>query len=252
MSAALKSALKRNEFFMEYQPVIDLQTGNWVGAEALIRWRLPNGDLIRPDLFIPVAEQTGLIELITERVMKLVAQDTREAFKQYSDFHIAVNLSPIDLYSNRIVDSLLTLLRSIDGAEGSLIVEITERGFLKADIAKEMIQKIRSRGVRVAIDDFGTGYSSLSYLATFDLDYLKIDKTFVDTIGTEAATSNVVTHIIEMAKTLNLKMIAEGVETEVQAKFLREHGVQFAQGWLFGRPTEFKNIVNKLNEQDLN
>ncbi len=132
------------------------------------------------------------------------------------------------------------------GATASnFLLEITERGFLDVTATKSAIEALRARSLAIAIDDFGTGYSSLSYLETLDVDYLKIDRSFVDAIGTAAATSHVVEHIMALAHSLGLRMVAEGVERSEQAAFLARHGVQFAQGWLFGKPVPFDQLLRQ-------
>jgi sensor c-di-GMP phosphodiesterase-like protein len=236
LPALLKVALHRNEFFMAYQPIVDLETEAVVGVEALLRWRRRDGTVVPPDVFIPVAEATDLIQRLSERVLALVAHDVGALLRRHPGLHVAINLSAADLKDRSTVALLDRLLADTGVAPRQVVVEATERGLLHAEAAQDVIREIRTRGIRVAIDDFGTGYSSLSYLETFELDFLKIDKAFVSTVGTEAATSQVVPHIIGMAKDLRLEMVAEAVETDAQAAFLRARGVQYAQGWLFGRP----------------
>jgi sensor c-di-GMP phosphodiesterase-like protein len=247
LDAALATALRRRELFLHYQPIVNLQTGEWVGAEALLRWRR-DGKPVGPDIFIPAAERSGMIVKLTEQVVRMVAEDAGAFLAAHPDFHVAINLSAADLRTPAIVERLGAMLERAGARPSNLIVEITERGFLHLEAAREVIAALRARSIGVAIDDFGTGYSSLSYLQTLDLDFLKIDRAFVEAIGTGAPTGNVVDMIIDMARAMRLTMIAEGIEEPAQAAYLRERGVEFAQGWLFGRPMAFAEIARGAEE----
>lgn len=247
MRSLLKSAMKTSEIYVVYQPVVDLSTREWIGAEALVRWRRPDGSNIRPDIFVPIAEETGLIQEMTKRIMETVANDSLVILEKSPRFHIAINLSGIDLESNTIIETLRRLLKHKHFRAKNLLLEATERTLLRAHLANQVLTEIRSMGVAVAIDDFGTGYSSLAYLTELKFDYLKIDKSFVDSIETNSATSHVILHIIKMAHALKLSIIAEGVESENQARFLKENGVQFAQGWLFAKPMPVTDLVNDIS-----
>jgi len=246
--SAILRALANNEFYLEYQPIMNLHLNTCVGAEALIRWKTPDNTFISPDTFIPAAEASGVICQITRRVFEIVARDMRNAFAMHPDFHVGINISSHDIRSGELLGLIKSLIKS-SGAQGKqILIEVTERGFLDDDEALTTIKNIRDCGVRVAIDDFGTGYSSLSYLTKFQLDYLKIDKTFVDSVGTDAVTSHVAFHIIEMAKTLKLDMVAEGVETATQAHILQSRGVHHVQGWLYSKSLKRKEFYAYLEK----
>ncbi|MFY3382895.1 EAL domain-containing protein [Paracidovorax sp. MALMAid1276] len=248
LSTALRDALRNDELFLVYQPIVDLASGRWVGAEALLRWRNARGVMVSPDVFIPEAERSQLIGRVTERVVQLVVQDAAELLRARPDFHIAINLSAQDFSNADLPDRLRGACAQMRVHPRCLHIEATERVFLDVDQARKTVAALRAQGHVVSIDDFGTGYSSLSYLTEFELDRLKIDKCFVSTIGTQAVTRNVIVHIIEMAKSLHLQMIAEGVETEAQAAYLREHGVQHAQGWLFAKAMDMRQLVRALDD----
>ena len=245
----IKSALRHKDFYLVYQPVVDLQTGAWIGAEALLRWENRAGKIIRPDVFVRVAEEEGLINDLTRQVFEMIAADAPEIFTVAPDFHIAINLSAEDLNNPGTIQDLKNLVTATNARPQQFIIEATESGFITAETARQVIREARDYGVNVAIDDFGTGYSGLAYLEKLELNYLKIDKSFIDTIGTDAATGQVIFHIIEMAQSLRLRMIAEGVETEAQANVLRERGVEYAQGYHFARPMPLTELVQQLPQR---
>lgn len=251
LAAALRQAFRRKEFFVQYQPIVELATGRCVGVEALVRWRRSTGELIGPDLFIPAAEQSGLIARLTEQVLHIVQSDAGAWLRLNPDFHIAINLSPTDLHSLALVGLLDRFMQESGARPSNLVLEITERGLVDVDAARPILKALRTRGYNIAIDDFGTGYSSLSYLESLELNILKIDRSFVEAIGTRAPTSQVVGHIIAMARALGLQMVAEGVERQAQADYLNSHKVQYAQGWLFGRPVAFNLIIERMDAQQL-
>lgn len=245
LPAMLRTALKRNAFVLHFQPIVELASGRMVGVEALMRWPANKEVGERPALFIQAAEDCGLIGRFTDYLLRKVVLDARRFFDQHPDCYISLNLSPADLQSERVVKSLGELITTPGVAARNIVVEITEHSFLEPTSANRTIDRIRALGIRVAIDDFGTGYSSLSHLTHLKADYLKIDKVFVDAIGTGSVTSEVVLHIIEMAQSLNLTVIAEGVETPEQADFLRQHGVTYGQGWLYSKARPMVQILEQ-------
>ncbi len=245
----LRAALRRREFDVHYQPIVELQSRRIIGVEALLRWTNRDGPLMRPDLFIPVAEECGLIPQITDYVIKQLAKDLPRLLKECPGCHVSLNLASSDFHSEAIVASLSKLVATPGVTASNIIVEATEHSFLDPKLSQQVLSKIRALGIGVAIDDFGTGYSNLSQLTTLQSDYLKIDKVFVDTVGTDSPTGQVALHIIYIADSLGLKIIGEGVETELQANFLREHGVQFAQGWLFHKAMPLESLLGVFRRQ---
>ena len=250
LRSQLRRALKGDELFLEYQPVVELASGRWVGAEALMRWRRPNGELIGPALFVPIAEKNGFAPELRNRLIQLLEYDAPPLFARHPAFHIALNFSANDLGAPAdILARLRQAATHIGATPRNFIVEITEMVCMDADNASAAISTLHEAGISVAIDDFGTGYSSLSHLAQLRFDYLKIDKSFVDSIGTGSVTSNIINHIIEMAKSLGTMTVAEGVETQAQADYLRERGVQFAQGWLYARSMPMAELLARLAQR---
>lgn len=244
LPSQIRSGLKRDEFFLEYQPIVDLDNGSWLGVEALLRWRRRDGEVLYPDAFVPAAEKSELISQLSLRVVDLVERDLGVLLGSEPGFFVTINLSARDLQSERVLDRLLELKRNTGATAGQLVVEITERMLVDPENAARAIENMRSRGIHVAIDDFGTGYCSLSYLEQMRFDALKIDRLFVEAIDKNAATSPVVLHIIDMARTLGLKIVAEGVQTAEQQTFLKAHGVQFAQGWLYSKSLPVDTLVS--------
>jgi sensor c-di-GMP phosphodiesterase-like protein len=239
----LAIAVQRREFIVHYQPIIELKTGLCIGAEALVRWQRPGGTLVRPDLFIPLAEESGLILPITDQVVEAMIADLGALLVRERRLHIAVNLSADDIKTGRILDFIRFAAADTGIRPQQIWLEATERGFMDVAAARETLDQARECGHAVAIDDFGTGYSSLSYLQDLPLDALKIDKSFIDTIGTDSATSSVTPHIIDMAQTLKLKIIAEGIETRAQADYLLARGVDYGQGWLFSKALPAREFI---------
>ena len=233
LDAELTGAIRRGELQVLYQPIFDLDSRNCVGAEALLRWRRPDGTLTSPDLFIPMAENTGQIRQMTDFVLQRLLEQLGQLLRANPQLYISVNLAACDVMVPRIGQVMARLLTLHRVAAKQIAFEVTERGLIDVVVARENLQALRDVGHQVLIDDFGTGYCSLAYLQTLPVDCLKIDKAFIDALGHDAASSGVAPHIIHMAQSLHLKVIAEGIEHEAQAAFLSSEGVKFGQGWLF-------------------
>ncbi|MES2354055.1 MAG: EAL domain-containing protein [Pseudomonadota bacterium] len=236
----LRHALSRNEFTLHYQPLINMQKNCIIAAEALIRWQPPTGEAILPSEFIPIAEETGLILPIGEWVLReACAQLKRWHIAGHLDMKIAVNLSVRQLFQIGFSDIVAQILSTADVPAASLELEITESVMMvPSEENLTMLKQLSNMGIRLSVDDFGTGYSSLSYLQRYPVYTLKIDRSFVCRIGENRNDTTITVAIIAMGKSLQMNVIAEGVETAEQATFLKEHGCVFAQGNFYSEPLE--------------
>jgi sensor c-di-GMP phosphodiesterase-like protein len=243
---ALLEGIRRRQFAAWLQPIVELRTERCVGAEALVRWTLSDGTVVAPDTFIPMAESLGLIQPITDLVIESVASGVGGLLAQRRDLHVSINVTRDDLISSRVLQTLRASFAKHDVQPGQIWFECIERAFIDAGQCGPVLQGYRDAGHKIFIDDFGTGYSNLAYLQDLPVDGIKIDKSFVNALATGAEVNAIVPHIIGIAHELGLSMVAEGVESEAQADYLRERGVQFAQGWLYAKAMPAAQFVQWL------
>jgi EAL domain-containing protein (putative c-di-GMP-specific phosphodiesterase class I) len=235
---SLRRSLERQEFVLHYQPKICLRTGAITGAEALIRWTHPTRGSISPAQFIPIAEDCGLILPIGAWVLReACAQAKLWRMAGLPPMTMAVNVSSLEFRDERFSDRLFTILDETGMDPEALELELTESVLMKnAEASASILSILRDHGIQIAVDDFGTGYSSLSYLRKFPLDSLKIDQSFIRQISTSGEDIAIVTAVIDMARNLRLRVVAEGVETLDELSFLKSHSCDEVQGYLFSRP----------------
>jgi len=246
----LRAALKNNEFYLEYQPVINSQTNKMVGTEALIRWRHPKKGRLYPDAFISVAEETRQIIKIGNWVLENACiQNKKWQNNGHSVLRIAINVSAVQFTQMNFVQKVQDVLHRT-GMDGKFLeLELTE-GILMQDVefTISVLSELRSLGVRISIDDFGTGYSSMSYLKKFPLDILKIDRSFIKDLPHDPKDSAIVTAIAEMAKGLSLEIIAEGIETKEQNEFIKKVGCHSMQGFYIQKPVAAASILKFVKQ----
>ena len=251
MESELRRAIERNELFLQYQPCVDASRLNTIGGEALVRWRHPERGLIPPDRFIPIADESGLIVDIGEWVLRQACHQARAWHDLgHPEFAISVNVSAVQFAQPRLLDVVKRALSDSGLPPHALTLEITESVIMHdAETAVGMLRALKHMGVKLSIDDFGTGYSSLSYLKRFPIDILKIDKSFVGTLGVNEEDTAIVRAIMALAKSLRLTTIAEGVETERQVALLQREQCDRFQGYHFSRPVDIDVLTERLTQE---
>jgi len=254
IESALRTALARREFVLHYQPQVDIETGRIVGMEALIRWQHPEMGMVAPSRFIPLAEETGLIVPIGAWVLRSACEQLHAWQREgRTELRMAVNVSARQMAEPDFVSSVAAVLAQTGIAAECLEIELTESQVMNdVERAVGVMHELKKLGVKLAIDDFGTGYSSLSHLKRFEVDVLKIDQSFVRDITVDPDDAAIVSTIIALAANLQLEVISEGVETQEQLAFLRQHGCTRMQGYFFGRPlppAAFRHLLDENEAQ---
>jgi EAL domain-containing protein (putative c-di-GMP-specific phosphodiesterase class I) len=246
----LRRALQREEFVLHYQPQVDGRTGRICGVEALLRWQHPERGRVQPQEFIALAEKSGLIVRLGEWVLRTACAQNR-AWREAGllCLPVAVNVSPVQLQQPDLAETVARALEETGLAPACLRLEITEGAVMQdAKMTINVLRDLRELGVEISVDDFGTGYSSLSYLKRLPIDEVKIDRSFVHDVPGDPDDAAIVAAIIALAQALNLRVVAEGVETQEQLAFLRERGCHVMQGYLFARPMpahEFEALLRQ-------
>lgn len=247
------SAIKRGQFYVVYQPVVDTDALQMRGVEVLMRWKHPTMGEIPPDAFINFAEAQKLIVPLTLHLFDLIIRDAPVLQTVLPPgAKLGINIAPGHLHAESFKDDMRTFKSLLPPDYFQIVLEITERDMLNHREASSLFEWLHNEGFEIAIDDFGTGHSALIYLEHFTMDYLKIDRGFVNAIGTETVTSPVLDAVLTLARKLNMLTVAEGVETPEQAAWLREHGVHFLQGYWISRPMpleQFRTWQNKVSSQ---
>jgi sensor c-di-GMP phosphodiesterase-like protein len=245
----LKRAIKRDKLRVVYQPIVKMSNGEIVGAEVLSRWNDDDGNEVGPDVFIKIAEEHGYIRAITKSVVRHTLRTFGETLRKRSDFRISMNVSASDLVDPEFLPMLESSLKRAKVETRSLVIEITERSTADSETAKETIRILQRAGFSIHIDDFGTGYSNLDKLLYLYADAIKIDKAFTKVIGTESLSIAILPQILSLAKSLNLEVVVEGVETERQADyFFPATDKLFGQGWLYGYPVPAEDFLVLLEK----
>jgi diguanylate cyclase (GGDEF)-like protein len=240
----LRNALKNNEFFLHYQPIVEFQTGKIIATEALVRWKHPVLGLVRPLEFIPATEQAGLIIPLGKWVLNEACKQNKLWQADGIRIKMSVNVSPLQFKDNCFVETIKEALSENQLSSEYLGLEITESVMQDINHSSDIIHELKKIGVNISIDDFGTGYSSLSVLNNLPIDILKIDKSFVDEITTKASAASLIKMIIKMGEVFNFDLVAEGIENEQQAEFLRKSGCRYGQGYLYSRPLPAEEVAS--------
>jgi diguanylate cyclase (GGDEF)-like protein/PAS domain S-box-containing protein len=244
---SMRKAIERNEFQLYYQPQIHTRTKQICGVEALIRWKHPERGFVSPAEFIPIAEESGLIVPISEWVLMKACEDLKKLHLDYPYLKMSVNISALFFQQNDFIKMLERIVEKTNINPRFLELELTESTIMpNARQSIEQLVKIKQIGLKIAVDDFGTGFSSLSYLHQFPIDILKIDQSFIKHLSTYQDDASIVTAIIQMAHNLRLSVVAEGVETEKQFKFLQKQGCDYVQGYYFSKPVPFHELKELL------
>lgn len=247
---ALANGLKQEHFEPIYQPVIDVASNRISGVEVLVRWHMESQKTIMPDLFIDEAEKSGLIVPITLQLIRKTFNECGDFLLKNPDFHLAFNVSTNHFRDSSFFDQFYRLCEEHDIKSEQIILELTERQLFDQDDERSILQmkELRDKGFSLAIDDFGTGHASINYLQHLPFNYLKIDKLFIQAIGTGAITEVLNQAIINMANSLNLAIIAEGVETIEQYEYLRQQKVSYIQGWYFAKAMSIEQLTVFVQE----